>query len=606
MPSGPSSAKRARAVAVTNWACSLALTLPLLAGAQGSASTEAASDRAARGLIVKLRNAPAHESALRRKFAAAADTQALADEPLRRVLRSAGIMDARWRAVGRASQHLDFGRVLSGAEAAALAQRLRARPEVEWVVPNERERRSQVVPNDTLFPATGSSAGQWWLQPVGGSNANGLERRLRGVPGIQSAWALDPGSPAVPVAVLDTGITRHPDLNGRVLGGYDFVATPEFAGDADGRDADPSDPGDFVSQADKSANPALFADCVVEDSSWHGTDIAGILAAATNNAEGGAGINWHGQVVPVRVAGKCGAEVADIVDGMLWAAGLPVPNGAGGFVPPNPNPVRVVNISFGGNAACNPAYQDAIDALAARGVVVVAAAGNEHASVSRPANCRGVIAVAALNRDGFKTTYSNFGRAVTVSTVGGDSSQEGAWGPRLGDDGMLTLDNHGTQAPGTAGYSRIFGTSFAAPVVAGVVGLMLSANPDLSATQIIDGLRLSARPHVSAPKIGACSVQNPGRCICNTATCGAGILDAEQALRYALDPAGYVNPNRRGAVLDNADIDAAVALGPDLPADALAPPAAAASGGGALGGGWLLALAGAVFVLARARPLRPA
>ena len=410
------------------------------------------------------------------------------------------------------------------------------------------------------------------------------------------------------MAVLDTGITTHPDLNARVLGGYDFVNAVEFSGDGDGRDPDPSDPGDFVSAADKAAQPTLFADCAVENSSWHGTDIAGLLAAATNNAVGGAGINWNGRVVPVRVAGKCGAEVADIVDGMRWAAGLDVANGSGGLVPRNPNPVRVVNVSFGGSGGCNAAYQDAINELAAHGagVVVVAAAGNEHGAVTRPASCSGVVAVGALNRDGFKTTYSNFGSAVTVSTVGGDSDSDGRWGPLLADGGLLTLDNHGTQGPAAPDYSRIFGSSFSTALASGVAGLMLSANPNLSAAQLIAGLRLSARPHVTSSKIGACSAQNPGRCICSTATCGAGILDAEQAVRYALDPAGYVNPNRTGAVIDNADVDAAVALGIDLPADAAAVTPTIASnggGGGALGAGWLLALALAVGLLARARPL---
>ena len=586
------------------------LALPHAAHAQ-DLTPAAARTPAANGLIVQLRDAPAHTAVVSRESAAAAELGAREDEPVRRVLRSAGMSEARSRAVGRAAQHLDFGHLLTGPEATLLAQRLRARPEVEWVVPNERERRLQAVPNDPYFAVTASSTGQWWLQPVVGSNANALNNRLRGVPGIQSAWALTQGSANALVAVLDTGITAHPDLNARVLGGYDFVNAVEFSGDGDGRDPDPSDPGDFVSAADKAAHPTLFADCAVENSSWHGTDIAGLLAAATDNAVGGAGINWNARVVPVRVAGKCGAEVADIVDGMRWAAGLDVVNGSGGFVPRNPNPVRVVNISFGGSGGCNAAYQEAINELAAHGagVVVVAAAGNEHGAVTRPASCSGVVAVGALNRDGFKTTYSNFGNAVTVSTVGGDSDSNGTWGPLLADGGLLTLDNHGTQGPGAADYSRIFGSSFSTALASGVAGLMLSANPNLGAAQLIAGLRLSARPHVTSSKIGVCSAQNPGRCICSTATCGAGILDAEQAVRYALNPAGYVNPNRVGAVIDNPDVDAAVALGIDLPADAapISPPvtpttASNGGGGGALGAGWLLALALAVGLLARAKP----
>ena len=198
-------------------------------------------------------------------------------------------------------------------------------------------------------------------------------------------------------------------------------------------------------------------------------------------------------------------------------------------------------------------------------MVVVAAAGNEHGSVARPANCSGVVAVAALNRDGFKATYSNFGAQITLATVGGDYRGDGAWGSLLGDDGLLILDNGGTTSPGSPTYSRVFGSSFSAPIVAGAVSLMLSANPNLSVTQIVSGLRISARPHVTSPKIGACSAQNPGRCICSTATCGAGILDATQAVLYALNPSSYVAPAQSPAVIDNADVDAAVALGNDLP-----------------------------------------
>ena len=214
-------------------------------------------------------------------------------------------------------------------------------------------------------------------------------------------------------------------------------------------------------------------------------------------------------------------------------------------LPLNPNPARVLNVSFGGNAACNAAYQDVIDELAARGVVVVAAAGNQNGSVSRPANCRGVVGVAALNRDGFKASYSNFGPALTIATVGGDPRTLGNWGMVLGDDAMLTVSNAGTTSPGAAVYAREAGTSFATPVASGVIGLMLSLQPSLTVAELIDGLRRSARPHVVSPRIDACSESNPGRCICSTATCGAGILDAEAALQFAANPSAYVAPARQ-------------------------------------------------------------
>ena len=567
------------------------------------------------GLIVKLRDTPGQRDArvlaAAQRAPSAAHVQAqvqteaeaqsvLRAERLGHLLAVAGLGQPRQRPVGRAGQLLDFGHPLSPLDAQRLAERLRLLPEVEWVVPNEREQRQQ-VPNDPYFAASANSTGQWWLRPASGTNANAAADRLRGVPGLQTAWALTgTGTGNAVVAVLDTGITAHPDLGVQVLPGHDFVSDLAIAGDGNGRDADPSDPGDGVTQADKDANPALFGTCDVQRSTWHGTVIAGIIGASSDNGAGVAGINWSARVLPVRVAGKCGAEVADIVDAMRWAAGLPVVG-----APPNRNPARIVNISFGGSAACNAAYQEAIDDLAAVGTVVVAAAGNGHGAVKRPASCARVVGVAALNRDGFKANYSSFGPAVVVSTVGGDPATEGAWGALLGDDGLLTLDNLGLQAPEAAAYGHHFGTSFAAPVVAGVLSLMLDRNPNLSASQLIDGVQRSARPHVVSSLMGACSAQNPGRCACTPSTCGAGILDAAQALQYALDPAAYVAPARQGELVDSTEMRTATALGTDLPPNADSTAGVDAAGGGGGGGSmdlrWLALLAGGVVAVARQR-----
>ena len=585
------------------WAAMLFAALGASASAAPGTAPERLAAGFANGLIVQLRAAAPHEAddgehaPEGRAAALAADGRA----QIQRLLGAAGLSPASMRPVGRAAQLLDFGRPLPPDEAAALADRLLARPEVEWVVPNERERLLH-TPDDPMFPASAGSSGQWWLFPATGSNANVAADRRRGVPGIQLAWPLAPDEPAPVVAVLDTGITSHPELAGRVLPGHDFVSDLDVANDGDGRDADPSDPGDWVSQSDKDTRPGVFGSCEVRSSSWHGTGIAGMLAAATHNGQGVAALNWHGRLLPVRVAGKCGADVADIVDGMRWAAGLKV---AG--VPLNRHPARVVSISFGSSAPCNAAYQSAILELAnARGAVVVAAAGNERASPSRPANCERVLGVAALNRDGFKANYSNFGPELAIATVGGDASSEGAWGPLLGDDGLLTLDNRGQHRPGLPGYSRAFGSSFAAPVAAGVVGLMLSVNPTLTASELVHGVRVSARPHVTSPKMDSCSAQHNGRCICTAATCGAGILDAPQALQFAIDPASYVPPAWPAVAIDNAELDAALALGGDPRGgeSAAAAPAGegAGGGGGALGLGWLMALAGAVAALRRQRP----
>ena len=549
---------------------------------------------ASQGLIVRLKEAPSHE----RLQSRGADETRRDQDRWRRVLQDAGVAGVTGaasqpalRPVGRDQQWLDFGRGLSAAETTRLVERLQRRAEIDWVEPNTRERRLQQLPNDPYY------AQQWWLHPVSGGNADPLPARLRGVPGIQAAWQSGlPGSTgSVAVAVLDTGLTSHPDLIGSLLPGYDFVSEAVYGNDGDGRDADPSDPGDWVSADD--LKQAGFSGCAVEASSWHGTIISGLIAAQTDNAAGVAGSLWNGLVLPVRVAGKCGATVADIVDGMRWAAGLAV---AG--VPTNPNPVRIVNVSFGGSSTCGQAYQTAIDELREHGVIVVAAAGNEWGAPSRPASCTGVVGVAALNRDGFKTNYSNFGAALSASgiaTVGGDDTA-GAWGSLLGDSGLVTVWNDGTHGPGTASYAGLFGTSFATPLVSATIALMLGVNPALTVDQLIAGLRLSARPHATSPRIGLCSSANPGRCICTASTCGAGILDTEQALRYAADPAGYVPPARTAAVIDNPEVVAAAALGPDRVGNSPPPPPAdEGGGGGALGAGWLLALAAAVLALKR-------
>jgi serine protease len=211
-----------------------------------------------------------------------------------------------------------------------------------------------------------------------------------------------------------------------------------------------------------------------------------------------------------------------------------------------------------------------------------------------------VIGVAALNRDGFKATYSSFGAKVAIATVGGDPADLGAWGPWLGDDGLLTTDNDGLFGPGDGVYGMVAGTSFAAPVVSGIASLMLSVNPALSADQLVDGLQRSARPHVVSPKIPACTSQNNGRCICSASTCGTGIADATQALLYARSPQAYVAPARAAEVIDNADVDAALSVGLDRPA-AVVSSGGGSSGGGALGAGWLVTLAAATLALRRTR-----
>jgi serine protease len=277
----------------------------------------------------------------------------------------------------------------------------------------------------------------------------------------------------------------------------------------------------------------------------------------------------------------------------------------------NANPARVITLSFGGDGSCT-AYQPTIDELRALGVVVVAAAGNEFGTPTRPAKCPGVVGVVATNRDGFKSNYSNFGPelgASGIATVGGDDADASANWSSLADSGILSIGNAGrtsaTAPDFQPGYFFYYGTSFSAPIVAGALSLMLAVNPQLSADQMIDGLRRSARPHVTStlPGVAACSVTNPGRCLCTTATCGAGLLDVRQALAYAADPQAYVAPIRQPESIDAAELASAAALGPDR--RGLAPPVREGGGGGGGGGAssaaWLAALLLVTLALRRRR-----
>jgi serine protease len=526
-----------------------AIALPAMAQNVVRAKTHPASGGPAVGLIVKFKDAVAHEMAA----SAGGREQADSSSRMRQAAQAAQLGEVQFKPVGRDAQQVDFGRVLSAAEAAEMAEKLRSQPNVEWVVPNERE-HLMATPNDPFFAKTSTDSGQWWMR-----SPNELPTSY-GVPNMQVAWNTTVGSASVVVAVLDTGITAHPELTGHVLPGYDFVGDTTYSNDGNGRDADPSDPGDWVTANEAATQPFSGIGCGQVDSSWHGTMISGALVAGTNNGTGVAGINWNGRVLPVRVAGKCGALVSDIIDGMRWAAGLHVTN-----VPDNPNPAKVINISFGSSngEACGSAYQSAIDEVTARGVVVVAAAGNEHGVVSRPANCSGVVAVAALARDGLKAAYSNLGSQVTIATVGGDADI---------DDGLLTIFNDGTTVPAAPGYVRIEGTSIAAPIVSGTVGLMLSANPSLTVAQIVRGLQITSQPHVLSNSVPVCSSTNATACACTTNTCGAGILDANGAVQFALAPSDSSPPSD--------------------------------DGGGAIGLGWLLGLLAGIVGAAYTTPRR--
>jgi hypothetical protein len=299
-------------------------------------------------------------------------------------------------------------------------------------------------------------------------------------------------------------------MAGRFLAGYDFVADLASSNDGNGRDADASDPGDWTTTADVAA---AGGDCEIGDSSWHGTQVIGVVAANSDNGQWTAGLDWNAKILPVRALGKCGGWDSDIADGIAWAAGLAVPG-----VPANPNPAQVINLSLGGPGNCTAAYQNAITAAYAHGVTraIVAAAGNGSGSVQNhaPSSCSGVIAVASTTSTGMLASYSNFGAGVALSAPGGDLD--------LSPDAasIAVLSNSGRTTPAGDTVRTVGGTSFATAMVSGVVSLMLGVAPGLTADKVRSILSSTAKPFATASS-------------CSTAICGAGIVDASAAVAAA-------------------------------------------------------------------------
>lgn len=414
------------------------------------------------------------------------------------------------------------------ARAASIAELIEQDPDVEYA-DADLWRYAMAAPNDPYYLDT-SSNGQWhYRSPAvepGGANLPG-------------AWDITTGSPSIVVAVLDTGaLFNHPDLSGRFLPGYDMIADVPTAADGDGRDPDPSDPGDWYS-----AN-VCGAGVPASPSSWHGSHVAGTIGANTNNGIGVAGIHWAAKILPVRVLGRCGGWDSDIQDAIVWASGGPVVG-----VPNNPTPARVINMSLGGSGSCSSATQSAINAAMTNGTVVVVSAGNSNnrASNYSPASCGGVITVGATQRQGFKAHYGNYGSAVEISAPGGGRNY-----PSNTSEGVWSTLNSGADVvvPG-AGYNyvRYQGTSMAAPHISGVVSLMLSVNPGMTPSQVSSMLQSTARafPTAGASTCNTATTRPPSSqwfsCRCTTSLCGAGIVDAQAAVSAAYLAANGVPGN---------------------------------------------------------------
>ncbi len=465
-----------------------------------------------RGVIVQLKAAPAN-SAARESPQAATERE---HGRMAGVAREAGVKHLRHAGVGSPGHHLlRLPEAQQGEALQATLRRLRLHPDVLAVEPDVLLKPLAVVPNDPSF------AGQWHLQTA-----------YTGTMNAQAAWARTTGTAAITVAVLDTGIRPHPDLAGRYWPGYDFVSEVDIANDGDGRDADPTDPGDWITSADL-RNP-VFSGCSVRASSWHGTFIASLIAANSNNGVGVAGVNWNAKILPVRVSGKCGAPLSDILDAMRWSAGLPV---AG--VPANPNRAQVINLSFGGDAPCSAAYQDVIDEVTAAGTLVVVAAGNDGSTAKRPADCAKVMAVGATIQSGTKAPYSNVGPTLALMAPGGITGGSASF--PITATAILSASNSGTTASVADIYGTKQGTSFSAPLAAGVASLMLAVNPSLSPAQLVARMKAGVRAHGFNPFAPTCnSFGSANECNCTVAVCGAGLLDADLAVQQALSPAAVI------------------------------------------------------------------
>jgi len=451
-------------------------SLPAFAAGTGAGAQDLQSIVETDRVIVKYRDAQPAGNGL---AARTADTSIQRKARLDRAGQQFGVMVRESHALSNGAKVFRLDRRHKLAEVRSLATEMMMRDAaIEYAEP-DRILTYAATPTDPRY------TDQWhYYDTVGG---------LR----LPAAWDISTGAGVV-VAVIDTGYRPHADLSGQILPGYDFISTAAIGNDGNGRDSDASDPGDGVTAGACGGGQPLYD----QPSSWHGTHVAGTVAARTNNGVGVAGVAYNAKILPVRVLGKCGGYTSDIADAITWASG-----GTVAGVPANPNKARVLNLSLGGGGACTATMQNAINGARSRGAVVVAAAGNSAMDVSNasPANCAGVIAVAATGRTGGRARYSNFGAQVALAAPGGD-----------GASGILSTLNSGRSGPLADTYAVYQGTSMAAPHVAGVAALMLATNTNLTPDEIATRLKSTARAF-------------PASC----AGCGAGIVDAAAAVAGA-------------------------------------------------------------------------
>lgn len=336
------------------------------------------------------------------------------------------------------------------------------------------------------------------IQQISGDPSFGYQWYLPAV-GMAQAWDVTRGASDVIVAVVDTGIhSAHPELHGQLVPGYDFIADIGISRDGDGLDPDPEDPGDSD---------------IVGESSWHGTHVAGIIAALDNNGEGIAGAAPGVKVMPLRAVGFGGADSYDVMQAVRYAAGL---DNDSGTVPSRP--ADIVNLSLGGGSY-SESSQQLFEELYDLGVITVAAGGNEATTEPfYPAAYNQVLSVGATDLDGDPAPYTNFGQFIDLAAPGGDLAQD-----RDTDghpDGMLSLSVAENVDTGRSpSYVFSHGTSAAAPVAASILALMKSVYPDLSQADVFGLLRSGALTGNDA----------------HSGPLGYGVINAPRAVEAALN-----------------------------------------------------------------------
>ena len=343
---------------------------------------------------------------------------------------------------------------------------------------------------------------------------------------LPQAWDITTGKPTtgdVIVAVVDTGVfLTHPDLEANILTtGYDFVKNKNVSNDGDGIDSNPDDPGD-------SATPGM--------SSFHGTHVAGTIAAVSDNSLGVAGVSWNAKIMPVRVLGIGGGTSYDVIQGIRYAAGL---NNDSGKTPMQP--ANIINLSLGGGGY-SQAEEGEFKAVRDAGVIIIAAAGNENTSVpSYPASYNSVVSVSAVDKNKVRAPYSNYGKYIDVAAPGGDTST----GYKNGILSTLVNNSSGTRVA-TYGYYQ--GTSMAAPHMAGVVALMKAVYPGLT-PDILDTLIASGNITEDLANNGTTTRDDQY---------GYGLIDALKAVQQAYNLANNGAQLPPVLVVDPSNVDFAV------------------------------------------------